>query len=371
MNININDVLKVLLSDLRIMQTNFCKSSYINSGEIISLGIAPLNYQNIGLLDEFYVSLKGLSEIQGNVPVIQGIPLSLEISWEVKDENGDPAIEGIDYLAPNGLNCISASLVFIPKCFTELTSDPIASLNTHAYAKRYDIVANVTMKVGPAYQEPLKLNPITLYVLPLSLPKVFTVFSNKHFAEIGMHADDSLEHGGEALIMVPLNSPLRSKKDLLNNISELKSQIATLSSLLDFSLLGLGLNLLENALNSHSLTYFRIGSKFNLEKIRYEPSNSGWCDVINSFIFMGPPGSAVKCYAIDNEDSPLGMFSLQTDSQSSTCYALARDLQSKKPVTEPRNTELVVNSEPEDYETFAQYLDVVEFETPNNTYKCF
>ncbi|OHY73337.1 hypothetical protein [Priestia aryabhattai] len=352
-------ILKSIHSQLKISQkcpVYHKQRNQINTGELISFYISPWLSHNAGFVEKGDIDVNAMSHITGKVPVVQGIPLSIEVEWIVKRADGSFAVEGVDYLAPNGLTNIDMSIVFIPTSFIELSSSP--TMVRHNTPKEYSLHAKVKIMAGEEKTEG-ELLPIILPVLPMAIPTIFTAFSNQHFLQSQiMDSDYSSEEDGRTLIMVPFDSPFRSKEDLLKIVNELKDRVATLSQLSDFFLLGLGLNMLYNALTSyhHDDVCFRVESSFDLNCVHC--GGQAWAGKTNSFILIGMPGYSVRCYN-KHEKPDEGTFVLQIAEDNSTCYALARKLDSKKPETEPYNNELDVEHTPK--ETFAQKIEWIDF----------
>ncbi|MEC4030270.1 hypothetical protein [Bacillus subtilis] len=357
-------ILEALHSQLRIVN---CKSEPINqveSGQVIALEISPWFSQYTTYIEKKGdVKLEGMSPMEGTIPVAQGVPLSIEVIWIVKDEQGNVAQEGIDYLPLGGLQGLNTSLVFIPKCFVEYTSDPSSIGN--GSTKNYSIEAFVTIKAGNE-KFAGNLPPVSFSVLPIFIPTVFAVCNEKYLSPIATGWDDA----GRALIMVPPNSPVRSKDDLISIVKKLKEKINILSAISDFSFLKLGLDILYNILKNNKNIQFSVETKFKLNTIAI-PDPTGmktWENTIRSFIFVGVPGSSVNCY-INKNNPDHGVLELLLPITNRTCYALSRRLDSKKPDSEPFNSEITIKGRP--IRTFEESIDYVEIVKPAISPKCF
>ncbi|XKK19178.1 hypothetical protein HFP67_23670 [Bacillus sp. CB102A.1] len=180
----------------------------VQPGKFISFGITPCFVPTSGIVEEINlqdINLNGsMSSLTGKIPVVQGIPISIEVKkWFIKQENGNDAIEGKHFLAPDGLNGFNASFIFIPSCFMELTNDPLMSLNNAP--TRYKLFVEVTISAGAikTTQDPITLSLSTdLLVSPMAIPTIFTVYKNTHFASFAPYISGQ----GKALVMVPPNS---------------------------------------------------------------------------------------------------------------------------------------------------------------------
>ncbi|HDR5270591.1 hypothetical protein E8M24_28210 [Bacillus thuringiensis] len=362
--IELQDTLYSFLSQLRILQTspfNITKSTNIEPGKLVSFSIFPYLSQNAGHIADASLNLTGISPLNGTIPVVQGIPISINVEWLFKDEQNNQLVEGQDFLALDGMNCLRGSFIFKPTCFIEHTNSPTMSSNN--LPTHYTLHASVTLMAGDTFVTE-ELPPVSLSILPMSVPTIFTVFRNEHFARISA---DSHEFKGKALVMVPPNSPFRSKEDLYKSIEDLIEKASALSAFNNFSLFGLGLEILYNALNSQYDIHIRIETRINLNHVTLdiEPlEKKSWGNKIESFIFIGPPNRSVLCQNNSrNNQEDTGKFTVTIDSLNKNCYVLSRKLDSKKPETEPLNTELIVTRAPKD--TFANNIEVIEFEETN------
>ncbi|MCY8953215.1 hypothetical protein MOE39_05010 [Bacillus cereus] len=369
----IRDVLNTIASQLRIVRTNpidFSQSIRVEPGKLLSFGISSWLSQQSEIKDKGLIDLTGdpTSSLRGPIPLVQKIPISLEVTWSIQDERGNNTQEGDTFLAPDGLNGFQASFIFIPSCIVELTNDP-HMLSTYS-PKRYNLIANVILRAGKVVNEEgeeeeivlqVNLPSVPILVLPMAVPTIFTVFSNRHFTTIESDCYHSSERQGEVLVLVPPNSPLRSIENMLQLISNLKDKASALSTLPDFFLFKLGLETLYDALQSNCEIQFRVGIDFKLKCI--QSCNQGWQDKINSFIFIGSPGQTIQCFNYDHPASTdKGMFTLTINSLHKNCYALARKLDSANPDTEPFHNEIIVNTNPENSDdTFSKHLHRIKF----------
>lgn len=372
---NLEDILFTISTQLRIIRKSpidLTQSTRVEPGKLISFGIAPELSPNFGMINQEKIDLEAngmLTFLKGPVPLVQGIPMSIEVRWEVQNQQEKEAIEGIDYLAPDGLDGTQASFIFIPTCVVEFTNDPRVLQETKI--RKYTLIAHVTLKAGNVIKkrdeqvDVIKL-AIPLSILPLKVPTIFCAYRNQHFASVALNNwNDGEESEGKALVLVPPNSSLRSKGDLIKIINDLKDKVSALSALPDFFLLNLSLDILYNSIQSQIEVQIRVGSKFNLDRISFgKQSRQCWDNKINSFIFIGPPNRSIQCsnYSTSkhlHEDK--GEFNLTIDAHNVNCYTLARRLDSKKPDTEPRNNELIVSIRPKNDITFAEKLQSIEF----------
>ncbi|PEC07529.1 hypothetical protein COM38_26890 [Bacillus toyonensis] len=368
--IELQDILCSFLSQLRILQTspfNLTNSINIEPGKLVSFSLSPYLSQNAGHVAEANLNLTGISPLNGTIPVVQGIPISINVDWLLKDEHNIELVEGQDFLAADGMNCLRGSFIFKPTCFIEHTNSPTMSANN--LPTYYTLHANVTLTAGDTIFSN-ELPPVSLSILPISVPTIFTAFNNEHFAQV---STDSDEDKGKALVVVPQNSPFRSKEDLNLGIRDLIEKVSALSVFSNFSLFGLGLEILNNALNSQYDVDFRVETLINLNHVTLTPmplgNNIPWSNRVNSFIFIGPPNRSVLCHNGDQINHfEKGKFTVTIDLEEKNCYVLSRKLKSKKPETEPLNNELIVNEAPQ--HTFSNSIDVIKFEEINISPVC-
>lgn len=316
----------------------------IQPGKRVSFCISPKPFQNLGNIAPGEVELTAMSEIKGKMAVVQDIPITLDVEWEIEDAQGNTATEGIDYLAPNGKKGLEISLIFIPRKFVELTSD--SSVIKYQLPTQYTLKANISSKAGEN-NVVSGIKKIALAVFPLAVPIIFSSYNNPDFTLFSEGVSERggcSEYEGKLLIITPENSLIRSKEDLINILEELRNTISTLILLPDFFLFNLGLCLLYNSILSHKNIQFRNRTKVNLHCIK---SHDVWdwdCQ-ISSIILIGPPNCSVTC---TNEISnpKAGQFTISTEPLKSTCYALVRKLDSESPVSEPSSNCIKVDEKP-------------------------
>ncbi|MCY9257515.1 hypothetical protein MOE92_20915 [Bacillus spizizenii] len=356
--IELIDILQSLHSQLRIIQTCGEDAISIDPGKQITYGITPPITQSAGHVADGDLNLNGISPLNGKVPVVQGVPISINVEWEIKDSNSKPLIEGEDFVAPNGLNCPQVNLIFKPVDIIEYTNSH--AMLSNSLLTEYTLHANVTLITGDTFVKG-EIPPATLSILPLTIPTMYTVFKNEHFTSMKYKQ----ERSSKALIMVPTTSLIRSKEDVLKYIDILYKKAITLSFFSDFYLLKLSLETLHNVLSSQNELQIQVGNEFNLTEIFLEENDIGsdeyWADKIDSFIFIGPPKRTVICRNNQNvNDRDKGKFKVTIK----TNYVLTRRLDNIKPETEPFNDELNVEINPEN--TFSNAIKVIQYVEENS-----
>ncbi|PGU12502.1 hypothetical protein [Bacillus thuringiensis] len=349
--IDIKQILEAQLSQLQILHNDkeFINNQRIQPGKRVSFCLFPKPSQNLGYIAPGEVNLTGMSKIEGEMPVVQGVPLTIEVEWEIKD-----AIEGVDYLAPNGKKGVEISLIFIPRKFVELTSD--SSAVKYQLPTTYSLKANIIIKAGNGKENFVVGNKeISLSVSPLEIPIIFAAYTNPDFTLYSELSNNSSEEEGALLLFTPKNSIIRSTEDLLSIINELRDIISALISLPDFFLLNSGLCLLYNSILSQSQSQshiqFRNRTNIDLNCIKLPHTNINWTCRISSLILIGPPNCSVTC-TNDIVDPREGEFTITTEPLKSTCYALIRILDNKIPISEPNTTCVKVHKEPPSGQTF-------------------
>ncbi|MGG8396779.1 hypothetical protein ACQ9BN_27350 [Bacillus cereus] len=350
--ISIFEILQAQFSQLQILQNDkeLINNQRIQPGTRVSFCVFPKPSQNFGYIAPGDVNLTGMSTIEGAMPVVQGIPLTIEVEWEIKDAQGNLAIEGVDYLAPNGKKGVEISIIFIPRKFVELTSD--SSAVKYQLPTTYSLKANIIIKAGNGKENFVNGNKeISLSVSPLEIPIIFAAYSNPDFTLHSELSGNSSEEEGALLLFTPKNSIIRSTEDLLKNINELIDITSALISLPDFYLLNSGLCLLYNSILSQSHIQFRNRTNIDLNCIELPHTNINWTCRISSLILIGPPNCSVTC-TNDIADPREGEFTITTEPLKSTCYALIRILDNKIPISEPNTTCVKVHKEPPSGQTF-------------------
>ncbi|QNR69776.1 hypothetical protein IAQ67_12650 [Paenibacillus peoriae] len=345
-------ILEAVKSQIRIVLTSpidISQSSRIEPGKLVSFGISPNTSGATGFIDESaMLDLQGnLSSLTGTVPISQVVPLCVEVSWEITDENGNTAVEGIDYIAPNGLSANNVSLIFLPPYITELSSDP--NLMTSFKPKLYLVKARVTVRAGGNNLDTQLSHPVS--VLPLEIPSIIAAFAHKHFASFIR---------GRAIVLVPPNSVIRSTKRLFETLINIKNQVAACSVVTDYFLLKQTLDLLIDALISSPEPQIWVGKEFNLNEIPYGDADFPWANQIDSFMFLSLPGRTAS-FSNGVRSNAQGAFRITLDVNHQNSYVLCRSLQYKKPATEPFNTELSILHDPVD-DTFSNRIEKITFE---------
>ncbi|MEX3617769.1 hypothetical protein [Paenibacillus glucanolyticus] len=344
-------IIESVVSQIRIVLTSpidTSQSSRIEPGKVISFGITPNNSRSTGFIDETpELHLSGnLSSFDGTVPISQVVPLCVEVNWEITDENGNTAVDGVDYIAPNGLSANNLSLIFLPPYISELTSD--STMSSSFKPKLYFVIARVSVKVGGNSSDKQLSFPV--YVLPLAIPTIITAFARKHLAS-------TLQ--GRAIVLVPPNSVIRSTDRLFEILTYIKDQAAACSIVTDYFTLKQSLDLLIDALKSSPDPQIWVGKDFNLNEIPYDQV-SPWANQIDSFMFLSLPGRSALFSNLFRSNEQ-GAFRVTLDVNHQNSYMLCRSLESKKPETEPFNTELSILHDPNN-DTFSNLIEEIKFE---------
>ncbi|ASL62655.1 MULTISPECIES: hypothetical protein [Bacillus cereus group] len=350
--IAIYEILQAQFSQLQILQNDkeLINNQRIQPGTRVSFCVFPKPSQNFGYIAPGDVNLTGMSTIEGAMPVVQGIPLTIEVEWEIKDAQGNLAIEGVDYLAPNGKKGVEISIIFIPRKFVELTSD--SSAVKYQLPTAYSLQANIVIKAGNGMGNSVVGNKeISLSVSPLAIPIIFAAYTNPNFTLYSELSNDYSEMEGALLLFTPENSIIRNTENLFSIISELRDLTSTLISLPDFFLLNSGLCLLYNTILSQNHIQFRNRTSINLRSIFFPDTGENWANKISSLMLIGPPNCSVTC-TNNIEDLREGEFTITTEPLKSTCYALIRILDNKIPISEPNTTCVKVHKEPPSGQTF-------------------
>jgi len=242
------------------------------------------------------------------------LPLSLEVTWAVKDETGTTLTQGTSgqYLQRQGsgpgAQQIEPSFLIAPP-IVEATQGVTPS------SRPFQLSAQVTLKATLAGVEvspaPFNVPAVTLNMIPLPIPTVAAFFRHRNFA-----AADSDGAGGGILVMVPSNSSLGGiDQAVVGRVSAaletVDKTVGRLKDLASFAGFLTGLGDLVSAIPEQVYVAGRANDEIShLGDVRWHTETTlgiDWLDAdmyvgdrISSLIFLGVNGRGLLCFQDSN-----------------------------------------------------------------------
>jgi hypothetical protein len=285
-----------------------------------------------------------LTQLAGTLPIPVQAPVTVAVTWSVRDAAGNPLAEGDSFLAPDGLASPQVVLVFAPE-IVELT----ASAPPPVAVQRF-LHARVRLAAGGVTTPDVDLPPIPLLIPALPLPTVLAMFLHSNFQP--RDGDDE----GAVLILVPEDSPFRSLAALQPTLNALEATVSRLAGFARFASFLLGLRDLTAALSAQPHVQFRAQNGItNLNDITLIQrgifnNDTEAEDELSSLIFVGPPGRRVQCFVAKHFRDGEGRFDLTIarrvveggEQIGLELFTAIRSLHSATPATVPTGQELEI-----------------------------
>ncbi len=242
-----------------------------------------------------------LGQIAGTIPVLVTAPVTLSVTWAVK--NGDTVLaEGTGFLAPQGLSGANIELIFAP-VFKELGKEKSSTLTITATVTLHALTESVV--ITPT--------PLTVVVPDVGIPRVFVGFRHANFAP------QSVGDSGFAFVMVPGGYPFRTFDQLSPVLTTLQTTLSNLHSFVEIAGFLTGLGQLVDAVPTQPSLQFRAADQIgDLEDVVFESHFLGDYDAdeeISSALFIGVPGSTFEIFNEDDFDASDGRITLTTGTQ--------------------------------------------------------
>jgi hypothetical protein len=264
-----------------------------------------------------------LGQIAGEIPLPTQVPVSLRIQWHVQRRFRDrkkgfvyvDLEEGVDFVAPNGMNLPQVELIFAADP-VELTADTTLGTST------FFITAEVTLSADGIATPPIDVPRLPILVPQLGIPRIAAFFRHTNF-----QATDGGD-SGFVFVMVPGNSLFHALNELSPILRDLQTRLGTLTAIARMAAFLLGIEELLNALDAQPLVQFRASDSVrDLEDIVFQEGH--WYNVglfgpttdvdadeeISSMIFIGIPGKQIQLFNEDGFDDGDGQLTIQTGTE--------------------------------------------------------
>lgn len=305
-------------------------------------------------------------QVTGSIPLgaVQS-PVSATVSWTVFDSDHTP-LAANQFVAPIGLSSPSASFIFLPPIVQAMIGMDLTPVSRF-------IRATVTLTVGPVSSGPVALPDISVSVVPLPIPTIFSLF---RFVDFRAMVDGNK---GTVLVVVPSASLLKTFGDVQSSLTNLQSVVSQLSAFVNFATFATRLNMLVSALNSIAAldqspitrVFFQAADSFpDLQNFVYERSFGSWGwitlsaeDSMSALIFVGSAGRTMECTnARSFNASAEGQFTVMIGGTAAVpdMFVTVRDLDGTVPPNDP-GTSLTVTAAPPGSNVFSNNLSSLRF----------
>lgn len=327
--------LKAGFSVVRGGETNVAPGQRVNAKLLAPSDLSAFDVVELPITN---LTLASLGPLTGSIPFPLKVPAGASVQWELRRGNA-AAVEGTDFVAPDGLTSPDVSLVFppFPASVQEFT-DTLPLLSNPAL---FSLRAHVTLSTGngsTTFDVPPPPAPgVPIPVVSLRIPSMLILFRHRNFAPQDGAAP------GYALICVPNNSPLKDVPSVLNTLNTLKSAVTAVSSFLPakFANFLRGIPILASSLtgmpNVMLTTFDSNGEIRDLNKLKIidrrggnlpdiEPSNNA-----SSLIFLGP-GKQMDCFVRLNLGGE--RLGIRTNTSIEELLVVIRNLHTERPESE-------------------------------------
>lgn len=277
-----------------------------SDGSILDPGGSPTPIGDLTPTDEA-PGLLGQLRTTLDLPTGISSPVALSVQWSITDSEGEDLTPGTDYSAPAGLIGTAVSVLLAPQ---------LVPLGAPPSTTTYTLRASITLRVGS--ESVTHSLEIPLVVPQLPIPRLVAMFRHPNF--------DPIEDGF-ALIIVPPGSPIGTVGHLTSVLAPVRTALGTLRTFANLVSLGLGLGQLLDAIAGQPVEnvvvrfaepvparapallpatdgasppvatseYYDIGD-FAFRGWSIWRNSLGAEDAVRSLIYLGPPGSGVRCY---------------------------------------------------------------------------
>ncbi len=238
-----------------------------------------------------------LGQLSGTIPIPLQVPVSVSISWSVRDTQqgadlkpaGHALTPGSDFLAPDGLQAPEITMVFNAPV-VELTA------NMTLPVKTYYVHAQVVLSAQGVTTPAIDLPEVPVTIPALAIPTVVAFFDAANF------------NSSAVFVMVPSTSRLKTIDDLNALLTPLQNQVSGLNQFANFANFLLGLQLLGAALAAQPHVQFRSADvEYSLEDIVWVPGSTLGTDydaddAFSSMIFIAAPDAYTPIVQLSNKD---------------------------------------------------------------------
>lgn len=287
-----------------------------------------------------------IGTLTGKLPVAVSAPLSITVSWKVQDGSGNNLVEGSDFLAPDGLEQQTLSIIFLPafELFDGTTpQDAVRQL-----------LADVTLKSGSETWSG-EIGPVRVVVPAIPFPQVLALTRHSDF-------------DGAALIVVPGSSAISTINEIKTLLQPIRTVIGTLTSIARFAEMLTGIDMMTEILDATNIVFRkedRINNLNNIDLIKrpWYRNDIEAEDELSSLAYLSPPpleGSARKVELCNDRDLKAGQGKF-TVSTGSAFVALCRSLHSKTPELITPSGDLTVNEEPSGWRVRSPFSGISSF----------
>lgn len=230
-----------------------------------------------------------LGQLFGTLALPQ-LKIGLRVRWVVRDQAGLDLKEGQDFVAAQGLNSPTVSLVF-PPIFREFRLDTLTDPGGSVIC----LSVEGTLSLG-AKNLPFAIGPVPVLLLPLIIPTVVVLFSEPNFG---------LTHDSSVLIIVPKHSPFASAEPLFKTLKKIEAAVSALRGIGGMASFFLGLDELIGTVPDHPRIRFAAADgipRLGKIKIKRRPwyhllgEDPNWDDRAFSLIVFGLPGTKVQFF---------------------------------------------------------------------------
>lgn len=290
-----------------------------------------------------------LGQIEGTIPIPVQVGVRVDVRWSVRDDRGEELTEGDQFVAPDGLESLAATLSFAVNTVELTTSDPVP-----APALR-QIHAEVKLTAGGTETGFIPLPSVPVFVPSIPIPTVLAMFLHTNFQR------------GAVLVVVPASSPLRSIDETRTLLDTLRGQVARLTSFANFVAFLTGLDQLRSALAAQPHVQFRVADAIrNLNNITLVHDSTSVLgvglndteaeDELSSMVLIGPESRRVELFVARNLDDDEGQLNVAVGPE---LFAMIRSLHARNPSTTPEGRSQVVRAS--DESTFGDELSSLRF----------
>lgn len=272
--------------------------------------------------------------LTGTIDLPQDAPVAAGVSWLVLDEWGNELSEE-QFLAPEGLNASSLSILFVPPIVELRQDDPLPA------PRKYRIRCQVTLSAMGDTQT-FSLPEVPVLVPFIAVPTVLALFPKPNF----------MPERGALLVVVPEHSPFREAGELLRLINKLQGIMARLTAIPRFALFVLGLQRLAAAIQPPRLRFKVADEIDNLNQIKLADIDVSYVryhgadifdvgdagndmeaeDEMSSLMLLGLPGRRAECYNRREFKPGQGQMNVTTGADM---FVALSDLKSPDPVPPP------------------------------------